>query len=160
VLSEKIAEALAQLQFESDELAYLALTSKPELQVRDRLAWRLHQELSPRLLVVGEWRRCDLAILDGEAPIACLEFKAAHTGDVDWGTAEGVGARASFALQHGGTTYFEALLRADVRKARALAPKADVYVIVVLMHVFDPVPRDLASVMKYAGQLRASPICK
>jgi len=105
------------------------------------------------LLVAREWRRCDLAILEGEKPIALIEFKATHTGDVAWGAAAGVGARAVFALEHGATTYFEALIRADVQKARALDPDAVVYMIVLVTHVVDPVPRALAGVVKYAGQL-------
>ncbi len=153
-MRQRITEGLERLGFEPDELAYLALTSKPEFQVRDRLAWRLHQVLDGGLLVAREWRRCDLAILEGDKPIALIEFKATHTSDVGWGAAAGVGPRAAFALKHGATTYFEALIRADVRKARARDPDAAVYVIVILTHVSDPVPRALASVVKYAGQLR------
>ena len=43
--------------FEEDQLAFLTLTSKPELQIRDALAWRLHRAL-PDLIVSREWRRC------------------------------------------------------------------------------------------------------
>ena len=49
--------------FEEDQLAFLTLTSKPELQIRDALAWRLHRAF-PDLIVSREWRRTDLAVLD------------------------------------------------------------------------------------------------
>ncbi|MFE5011829.1 hypothetical protein ACFRJ3_45880 [Streptomyces sp. NPDC056696] len=35
------------------ELAYLALTSKPELAIRDRLAWVLHRRLSGHRIPLG-----------------------------------------------------------------------------------------------------------
>jgi len=36
-----LLDALGRVTFEPNELAYLALTSKPELPIRDRLAWQL-----------------------------------------------------------------------------------------------------------------------
>ncbi|MFI8194403.1 hypothetical protein ACIF8T_37735 [Streptomyces sp. NPDC085946] len=68
------------------ELAYLALTSKPELTVRDRLAWALQTRLAGAV-VAREWRNTvgwiDLAVLDtaGDSPRALLELKAAYTFD-------------------------------------------------------------------------------
>ncbi|WP_431993677.1 hypothetical protein [Streptomyces albogriseolus] len=68
------------------ELAYLALTSKPELTVRDRLAWTLQTRLAGAV-VAREWRNTagwiDLAVLDmaGHSPQALLELKAAYTFD-------------------------------------------------------------------------------
>ena len=47
-----------------DRLAFLALTSKPELQIRDAIAWRLHQALAPDVISSREWHRADLALLD------------------------------------------------------------------------------------------------
>ena len=67
--------------FEEDQLAFLALTSKPELQIRDALAWRLHRAL-PDLIVSREWRRTDLAVLDRAGnPLMLLEAKAMATFD-------------------------------------------------------------------------------
>lgn len=45
------------------ELAYLALTSKPEFVIRDRLAVELHKRLGPNYIVAREWKRIDLVIL-------------------------------------------------------------------------------------------------
>ncbi|WP_395577281.1 hypothetical protein [Streptomyces sp. BK79] len=74
------------LSYAPGELAYLALTSKPELTVRDRLAWALHKRLAGAV-VAREWRNStgwiDLAVLDaaGNRPLALLELKAAYTFD-------------------------------------------------------------------------------
>ena len=69
--------------FQPDELAYLALTSKIELQVRDRLAFALYRRLGDRL-IAREWKRVDLAVLasDGETPEMLLEAKALYTFDL------------------------------------------------------------------------------
>lgn len=48
------------------ELAYLALTSKPEFAIRDRLAFELHKRLFPEYIVAREWKRIDMAILRNE----------------------------------------------------------------------------------------------
>ena len=40
----------AGTSFEPGELAYLALTSKVELPVRDRFAWELHRRLEDRTI--------------------------------------------------------------------------------------------------------------
>lgn len=69
--------------FQPDELAYLALTSKIELPVRDRLAFSLYRRLDD-LLIAREWKRVDLAVLagDGETPEMLLEAKALYTFDL------------------------------------------------------------------------------
>jgi hypothetical protein len=74
----------AASSFDDSELSYLALTSKPEHAIRDRLAWAL---VRSGYRVAREWRsRCDLAVLgqDGNATVA-IELKASYTHDVRWG---------------------------------------------------------------------------
>ena len=67
--------------FAAGELAYLALTSKVELPIRDRLAWCLHTSL-PNRVVAREWKRCDLAVLDddGVKPLSRNEDLWFHSG--------------------------------------------------------------------------------
>src|SRR5438105_184489 len=93
----------AAASFDPGELAYLALTSKVEHAVRDRLAWALSKRGH---CVAREWRRTDLAVLDEAGdPRAALEAKATYTHDVRWGM-----TRTQFAeLQtaSGGTTVLE-----------------------------------------------------
>ena len=62
--------------FQKDELAFLALTSKPELQFRDRLAFQLYEQLRDRITVAREWKRVDLAFLNGNEPQALIQLKA------------------------------------------------------------------------------------
>jgi hypothetical protein len=77
--SEALRSALNEVAFEPDELAYLALTSKPELQVRDRFTWRL---LRSAHVAGREWKRADLVLLNEDyEPRVFLEAKAAYTAD-------------------------------------------------------------------------------
>lgn len=80
--------------FKENELAYLSSHGKNELQIRDRIAWRLHQDITKEYgalyVVRREWapegsgkKRVDLAILEMDADeeevknvIALIEFKA------------------------------------------------------------------------------------
>lgn len=70
--------------FAEDELAYLALTSKVELPLRDRLAFSLHKrfESISEVAVAREWRRFDLAILSNGKPSTIIEAKAMYSFDM------------------------------------------------------------------------------
>ncbi len=76
---KQLKTALENLKFETGELAYLSLTSKPEHVIRDRLAFRLHQTLFPHAIVAREYKHIDLAILTkGEKqyePAALVQLK-------------------------------------------------------------------------------------
>jgi hypothetical protein len=80
---EKIIENLGN-RFENDELAYLALTSKVENVLRDKIAFDFHKLYRNQKLVCREWTnqketklRADLAILNLNAePELIIEFKA------------------------------------------------------------------------------------
>jgi hypothetical protein len=73
-------------KFQDNELAYLALTSKVELPLRDRIAFELHKKYGDKYLICREWKskeikssdRVDLAIVEKETEkVLCLiEFKA------------------------------------------------------------------------------------
>ncbi len=151
--TDVLVRALKEVSFEPDELAYLTLTSKPELPLRDRLAWAL-TKAGHR--VAREWKRTDLAIMNGKGePLALVELKAAHTCDVSWGGLTGTESdRASFAVRHRATTYLEAVLRADAAKMAVAAPGAEAFVLVAVTHLADPVPRGLDALVKYGRRLR------
>lgn len=132
--SEALRSALNAVTFEPDELAYLALTSKPELQVRDRLAWRL---LRSAHVAGREWKRADLVLLNEDyKPRAVLEAKAAYTADLH---------------QHP-TAYRKDIIN-DMRKAYRLAPQAEAFALVVVTHVHNPVPRSMHNLVKYGRLL-------
>ena len=81
VLLQGLADA--GTSFEQGELAYLAVTSKVELPVRDRFAWELHRRLEDRsLLVAREWRRADLAVVREGDALVVIESTALYAFDV------------------------------------------------------------------------------
>lgn len=95
-IKERLQYHLGKLNelFQENELAYLSSHCKNELQIRDRIAWKLHQEITKKYgdlyVVRREWApegsgksRVDLAILEMdkdktrvEKAIALIEFKA------------------------------------------------------------------------------------
>ena len=83
MLEDRLVETLRTIgeDFQENELAYLALTGKVENPFRDRLAFKLHRNLSPEVVVAKEWRRVDIAILRSEVPLALIELKAMYTFD-------------------------------------------------------------------------------
>jgi len=123
---EELAEWLeaAAASFAPGELAYLALTSKIERPLQDRLAWLLHTR-PPALVVSREWRATDIAILSAgaESPLVLLEAKAMYSFDVPW-------------EHRAGATADPRLMQQDIAKARALDPHgtADVYALALAAH--------------------------
>lgn len=95
-IKERLQYHLGKLNelFQENELAYLSSHCKNEQQIRDRIAWKLHQEITKKYgdlyVVRREWApegsgksRVDLAILEMKADkkrvqrvIALIEFKA------------------------------------------------------------------------------------
>ncbi|HVV12054.1 hypothetical protein [Amycolatopsis sp.] len=121
--------------FEPGELAFLAVTSKAELPIRDRLAWRVAQDLGEAFVVTREWRRADLAILAGSNVVAQVEAKALYSFDV---------------LREAGRRKYLGYLRADRAKMQALAP-SDRYLLSVITDVRGEIRPELKRhVVKYA----------
>lgn len=111
-LSKTLVETLKTLfEPEDKELAYLSLTGKPELQVRDKLAYRLHVQLTKNgnFGVLREWKRRDLAVFQGADLKLLLEAKAAFTFD--------------FLRPETKTNNFNEILNADFEKTRHSAAK-------------------------------------
>ncbi len=131
-----LLDALQEIRFARNELAYLALTSKLELQIRDRLAYQLFRR---DLICAREWRRADLVILQNGTPRAVLEGKAAYTFDMLWPALGG----------------YAAALRRDIRKAGRLAPDAEVFALISLTYVSGPVRNESPGLVKYARHLAA-----
>ncbi|MFC7493637.1 MULTISPECIES: hypothetical protein [unclassified Nocardioides] len=139
-----LAMTLASLSsdFAENELAYLALTSKAELPVRDRIAWRLQHELNDSYVVSREWRRADIAVLAGETPVLQVEAKAMYAFDV---------------LNAKSRAKNLAKLTADGLKMAALAPDSAAYLLALITHVDGSVPLHLRRhVVKHSGGIVAS----
>jgi hypothetical protein len=141
---EQLTEFLkaAAASFAQDELAYLALTSKIERPLQDRLAWCLHTRL-PGLVVSREWKATDIAVLsaDAESPLMMLEAKAMYSFDVAWKCRAGALA-------------YPRMMQQDIVKARALDRHgtADVYALGLVTHPHGR-PRNLPGVIKYLDRI-------
>lgn len=143
---------------DADELAYLAVTSKPEIQVRDRLAYALHKRLlgsNPPILVAREWarrgvargRRVDLALIEGDQPRVLLEAKAMTTYNVT--------------VAKDRKRYRETVMR-DLNSTRAVAARAgasdaEVFALVLVTLIDGQIPPEHDDVIKYARRLRRTP---
>ena len=147
-LKNDLVAALSSIKADPNELAYFALTSKPEAQIRDRFGYRLHQLLADRddLLVAREWRRTDLAVLKPGrtlVPVALVEAKALLSADL---------------LYSKRVRAWQARVRADIEKARqcaerANAPDAEIYALVITTHVLTEVPYAQREFVKYGVRL-------
>lgn len=100
--SRHVADSMESLgqEFSQDELAYLALTSKIELPIRDQLAYSLQQRFGNnhdakiarewkgdftnewKEKVERNWKRIDLAVTVDQQPRLLLEAKAMYTFDI------------------------------------------------------------------------------
>ena len=129
---------LSQLSadFEIDELAYLALTSKPEFVIRDAIAFQLYRQLkSQGLLVAREWRRSDIAVLENDAPAAIIELKSMYTFDA---------SKAGY----------QRAVVADVEKARRVAnQETQVFALLLVTHPSGGVDTKFSNVVKYIDAL-------
>ena len=133
--------------FATDELAYLALTSKIELPFRDRLAFRLHKDFAAHeeVVVSREWDRVDLAVLRGAQPKVLIELKAMYSFDM-----QGKGA----------PTNFPKLVAKDVEKlqnisARYSAEPPAIFTLLLVTHPHSAPLAGLDRVIKYASGIRS-----
>lgn len=86
----EIRLALAEISNppKDNHLAYLALTSKIEIPIRDKLAYTLYKNLQDKKIhVAREWPgksgRSDIALLGNNSPKAIIEIKAFYTFDLN-----------------------------------------------------------------------------
>lgn len=143
-LFDALATTLSELgtAFEPGELAYLALTSKAELPIRDRLAWRLQNRLGDAYVVSREWRRADIAVLEHDVPRLQVEAKAMYGFDV---------------LSAAGRGKYLAKLRADAIKMSLLAPDAVPHLLALITYVDGSIETHLRQhVVKYSSGIAAA----
>jgi len=122
------------------ELAYLALTSKPEFAIRDALAFQLYKQLLykqpfPKYIVAREWKRKDIAILHNGEPEVFLQLKT-------W---------SLFTFIKDSRKHFEDV-RDDVRKCQRIKRGSRVYSLILATHI-DSVPDNrYEGVVKYRSK--------
>jgi hypothetical protein len=115
----------------------LALTSKPELAVRDQLGWLLQRGVAPRGYSSREWHRSDLALLVDEKPRLLVEGKAMYGFD---------------ALNPRTRDKYVNLVAADQAKARRLDSDADVVATVLVSSPRTPWSPECSGAVAYASQ--------
>jgi hypothetical protein len=137
--------------FLQNELAYLALTSKVEMPVRDKLAYKLHSNPSCKEIVAREWKRVDIALLEDKSkdlkgntkayswidntnPKALIELKAMYTGD--------------FNLEKGTNQYIDAL-KVDSSSMEIIGNEIANYNILLATHIEDEVESPYPPQIKY-----------
>ena len=132
--------------FRSDELAYLSLTSKIELPIRDRLAFQLHERFrtEANLTVAREWRRFDLAILERKEPVLLVELKAMYSFDVFTSRA---------ATQYPGAIESDARKMAEFTRSNSVRG-AGCYTLLLATHPHSAPPSQLDGIVKYSGDIR------
>ena len=128
-------------EFGKDELAFLALTTKIELPLRDRWAYVLYKNLADSNFVVSrEWTRTrsrtDIAILESGNPKVLIEIKALYTFDAV--SRKGWYAKAIDLLQE------------DENKALKLANiDTEIYTVLFVTHPLVSIPTDFEGIVKY-----------
>ena len=124
-------------EFGKDELAFLALTTKIELPVRDRWAYVLYKKLKKQGLVVSrEWKRVDLAVLRETTPQALVQLKAMYTFDA-------INERGYY--KKGIGYLFE-----DIKKASKLVGKSrNIYGVLLVTHPMQVIPLKFTRIIKY-----------
>jgi hypothetical protein len=150
-IREKVLRQLRGLaaRFAPNELAYLALTSKVELPVRDKLAFALHADMGNRTQVAREYSLrkiaagdflADIAVMDQTGdPVAFVEAKACYVYDLG-----PIGQRKRY-LQ---------LLQSDQR--RHGGHSRPVLSLLIATHPLRVIPSNLKNVVKYANLIELS----
>ncbi|TWG96942.1 hypothetical protein L615_000400000440 [Nocardioides sp. J9] len=126
---------------DSDHLAWLALTSKPELAVRDAFGDLLHRSLGTDAHVTREWRHTDLAVLSTDGrPLILVEGKALYGFDV---------------LNPRTLAKYVGLVRKDLAKAAAVAvgqPDVAILATVLVASPLTPWAESAAPAIAYQSQ--------
>lgn len=159
IIHNKLTSCLSKLNSELDnikdgfrenELAYLALTSKAEMPIRDKLAYLLHKSFEDKdISVCREWNnpnrpeklRTDLAIIQNEQPLALIELKAMYSFDV---------------INDKTFARFKRMLQEDISKNIVCASdKEHCYVLLLVTHPIlnCSISDDLKSVIKYQASM-------
>ena len=148
----RVAAALKRLdkEFKENELAYLALTSKAEKQIIDRLAFSLHRDYGgdDDVSIAREFtdprkiQRVDLAIVHDKTPLVLLEAKAMQ----------------SYHVNLPNFNYLEKLEQ-DKKKLREYAPATPPEglgkaVLLLTTHTSTPPDKKWDGIVKAAGRIR------
>jgi hypothetical protein len=137
---DELKTAMSEIvqSFEKDELAYLALTSKIELPIRDRLAFYLYKKFwKDDIVVTREWLRTDLALLKDGKPLIICELKAGYTFDSIYNN----------------PNYLD-LIQRDIAKSKLITIEPiEIVSIFLTTHVHQFIDNKFARIIKYHGEI-------
>ena len=120
--------------FEKNELAYLALTSKIELPIRDRWAYILYRNLIEDGVVVSrEWKRTDIALLREQSPVALVELKAMYSFD---------------ALRPNISGFTNEMSKDEIKAKKLASSETEIYTVLLATHPEEVRP-EYTEVIKY-----------
>ena len=150
----RVVDGLYRLhgEFHNNELAYLALTSKVERPIVDRLAYSLHRDhgivedvaIAREFTILNGTKRVDLAIIENSKPCLFLEAKAMRLAKV---------------FSPSGRSEYCKKIRSDLNKLRNYKPRSGqtklTRLALLLVTYVDGSPaKELDGVVKYAGSIR------
>ena len=159
---KELKKAITQIpsQFKTNELAYLALTSKIELPIRDKLAYilfnQLHNKdnLGEEYLVARELKRTriDLAVLKDTKPVVLIEAKAAYTFDFAYPKKE------DFPCQN---------MKDDIKKVFNIIQRywlsdsenVEIYNLLIVVNPTKEIPQESVEITKYDGEINKA-LCR
>ncbi len=135
-------------EFCNNELAYLALTSKVERPIVDKLAFCLHRDYYAEGHIAREWtkrnqyQRGDLAVIVDGAPKLILEAKAMYSFDM---------------FAEDAKTKYPERVKKDVKKMQNFKPGGQVErLAMILLTDTDTCPNDgFSGIVKYMNRLKS-----
>lgn len=126
----------------ADELAYFALTGKPEIPFRDRLAFELQTAAREGITVPRDYRRVDIAMLRADqSAAAVIELKSAYSFD---------------ALLPAKQPSLVATVQAEIDRCKASTPPKQQcfsFCVLGLIHPLDRIPTSLYRTVKSAAEI-------
>ena len=138
IISQNIA-----VDSDSGEIAFYGLTSKSELQYRDKIAFNLYRKYNDKYNVIREWKKCDLAVLEknSDKPIALIEFKVCYSCDL---------------YKPSTIKEYTIAIKSDFEKSKKLSDKeTEVYSILFIVKPKEKIPDELKEVVKYRTSINA-----
>ncbi len=141
---KKLLETNVKKSFKKEEITYLGLTSKIEIQLRDKLAFELYNEFKEKYITTREWKNCDLAILDINTlePVILIEFKACYSCDL---------TKPSTLKEYVNG------IKKDIEKSKKLATSnTKFYSILFVTKPQDIIPNNLTKIIKYSNSINSA----
>lgn len=131
------------LCFLKEEIAFLGLTSKIEIQLRDKLAFSLYNEFKDRYIITREWKKCDLAVLDKHTlePVLLLELKNCYSCDL---------------IKKSTLKEYELEIKKDLNKSKVLSTENTIfYSILFVTKPRNIIPDEYLKIIKYSKAINA-----